>query len=251
MMLLSKFDHIGEKTINKIAEMAFKRQIKNAQDLKVEVKTNPNTLAKGVLESLDIDGVGLVMQRDLRLEKMKITLNNIAVSPFKALMGNVQLTQPSHGKACIVLNEKDIEKAVNVEHLNHHLQKYDIRHFDRSVKVRFQRVDFRILADGRIAIKAKLKILDSKALSSVCLVIKPRICTQEQTILIDDVKCTQGKEFSPILIDAILQESVNILKLDRLLMDGISLKLNHLSTEDGKLNLLAIAGITHLPKPTV
>jgi LmeA-like phospholipid-binding len=247
-MFSKSWDNLGEKTINKIAEMAFKSQIKNADHLRVQVKTNPQQLAKGVLESLDIDGTGLVMQRDLRLEKMKITLNNISVSPFKALMGNVQLTKPSKGSASIVLNEKDIESALNINNLNQYLQKYEILHHNQPVTVKFFRVDCRILGDGRIMIKAKLRILETNSQESVCLIIKPRICTIGNNLLMDDVECTQGTQFSPILIKAILDESLKVLNLDRLSVDGISLKINHVSTEDGKLRFLAIAGITHLPK---
>ncbi|MGI0482781.1 DUF2993 domain-containing protein [Geminocystis sp. CENA526] len=254
-MFLKSWDNIGEKTINKIAEMAFKSQIRNAEHLRVQVKTDPQKLAQGVLESLDIDGSGLIMQKDLRLEKMKITLNNIAVSPFKALMGNVQLTQPSTGNATIVLNEKDIESALNIDNLNRQLQHYNIFRHDHPVKVKFFRVDCRILADGRIMIKAKLRILEDNSIEqrhevieSVCLIIKPRICTQGQNLLMDEVECTQGTQFSPILIKAILDESLKVLNLNRLSVDGISLKVNHVSTEDGKLSFLALAGITHLPK---
>lgn len=247
-MFSKSWDNIGEKTINKIAEIAFKSQIKKAEHLRVQVKTDPQKLAKGMLESLDIDGTGLVMQRDLRLEKMKITLNNIAVSPFKALMGNVQLTQPSKGNASIVLNEKDIESALNIDNLNQNLQKYEILHYSQPVRVKFFRVDCRILGDGRIMIKAKLKILETNSIESVCLIIKPRICNLGKNLLMDEVECTQGTQFSPILIKAILDESLKVLNLDRLSVDGITLKINHVSTEDGKLSFLAIAGITHLPR---
>ncbi|BAQ61314.1 hypothetical protein GM3708_1720 [Geminocystis sp. NIES-3708] len=246
-MLLSKLDNIGEKTINKIAEMAFKSQIKNAESLSVQVKTDPNKLSQGILESLNIEGYGLEMQKDLRLEKMQITLNNIAVSPLKALMGNVQLTQPSQGKAYIVLSEKDIEAALNIDKLNQQLQKYEIRHHNQNVKVKFSKVDCRIIGDGRVTVKAKLKIINTQTIESVCLVIKPCVCNSGQGIFLDEVKCTQGKQFSSILINAILEESAKIFNLDNFLMDGISLDVNHLTMEEGKLNLLAIAGITHLP----
>ncbi|MBL1209223.1 DUF2993 domain-containing protein [Geminocystis sp. GBBB08] len=246
-MLLSKLDNIGEKTINKIAEMAFKSQIKNAQYLSVQVKTNPTQLSKGILESLNIDGYGLEMQKDLRLEKMQITLNNIAVSPLKALMGNVQLTQPSEGNACVVLSEKDIETALNIDNLNKQLQKSEICYGNQTIKAKFYQVKCRILADGRVMVKAKLKIINTQTFESVCLVIKPRVCKSGQGILLDEVICTQGKEFSSILINAIVEESAKIFNLDNFLMDGISLDVNHLTMEDGKLNLLAVAGITHLP----
>jgi LmeA-like phospholipid-binding len=246
-MLLSKIDNIGEKTINKIAEMAFKSQIKNAEHLSVQVKTDPNKLSKGILESLSIDGYKLEMQKDLRLEKMQITLNNIAVSPLKALMGNVQLTQPSQGEAYVVLSENDIETALNFDNLNQQLRKYDIRFHNQRVKVRFFRIDCRILGDGRVIIKGKLQVINTQIIESICLVIKPSICKSGQGIFLGEVKCIQGEQFSAIIINSILEESTKILNLDNFLMDGISLDVKNLSMEDGKLNLLAIAKITHLP----
>jgi hypothetical protein len=178
---------------------------------------------------------------------MQITLNNIAVSPLKALMGNVQLTQPSRGNACVVLSEKDIETALNIDNLNQLLQKHEIRHYHQNVRVKFCRLDCRILADGRVTIKAKLKMINTQTVESVCLVIKPRVCKSGQGIFLDEVRCTQGKQFSSILVNAILEESAKIFNLDNFLVDGISLDVNHLTMEDGKLNLFAIAGITHLP----
>jgi len=242
-MLLGKFDTIGEKTINKIAEMAFKSQIKSAKYLSVQVKTNPQQLAKGILESLDIDGNGLIMRENLPLEKMRITLNDIAVSPFKALMGNVELTQPSRGKARIILNETDIETILNVDNLNSKLGQYPT-----ASKVFFKRVDFRILSDGRIAIKAKLKEQNSNKLESICLIIKPRICQHKKGIILDEFACTQGEIWSATVVKILLAEVGKVLNLENLLIDGIYLQVDKISISEGKLNLFANAGITHLPK---
>lgn len=242
-MLLGKFDGIGEKTINKIAEMAFKNQIKSAQHLSVQVKTNPQQLAKGVLESLDIDGNGLMMSEHLPLERMHITLNNIAVSPWKALMGNIELTQPSRGKAHIILNEKDIETTLNLNHLNDKLEQSS-----SELSLLFQRVDLRILADGRIVVKAKLKVLKTEEIESICLVIKPRMCQVKKEMMLDEFHCTQGELKEATAVKLLLEEVGKILNLERLLIDGIYLQIDKFSISEGKLNLLANAGITHLPK---
>lgn len=245
--MFRKIDNIGEKTINKIATMAFSSQIKGADKLSVKVKTNPKSLAKGILESLHIDGEGLIMQEDLSMEGMKITLNSIAVSPFKALMGDVQLTQPSQGSACLILNEADIEMALTIDNLNLQLQQYNVYYKEQLVNIKFYRVDCRILGDGRVAIKAKIRIQETDTTEGICLVIKPRICTNGQGILLDEMECTQGKELSPILINSILIEATKVFNLHNFKVEGISLDVHQLDIEEGKLNLLAAAGITHLP----
>lgn len=247
-MLFKKFDNIGETTINKIAEMAFKSQIKSAKHLSVKVKTDPHKLAKGVLESIDIDGYGLTMQKNLCLEKMTINLSEIAVNPLKAIMGNVQLTQPSYGSAFVVLSEANIETALNIDNLNQQLSKYQILVNHQPVTARFSRVDCRILDDGRVSVKAKLSILDENksAVKSICLNFKPTICTQGNGIILGEIVCTQGQELSPILTNALIEEAKRIFNLDHFSMDGISLNVNNFDIEEGKLNLLAKAGLTHL-----
>lgn len=244
--MFGKIDNVGEKTINKIAQMAFASQIKGADKLTVKVKTDPSNLAKGILESLAIDGEGLIMQKNLRMQEMKITLNTITINPWKALMGNVQLTQPSRGIAWIVLSEIDLETALNADHLNQQLQKYQIDLDGQPVRVKFTQVSCRILADGTVAVKAKIQILETGLIKSIDLIIKPCICATGQGISLESVECTQGQEFSPLLIEAILAEAEQIFNLKKFKKDGFSLDVYQLNLEEGKLNLLAAAGITHL-----
>ncbi len=189
------------------------------------------------------------MQQNLPLEQMTISLNEIAVNPLKALMGNVQLTQPSYGKAYIVLSEKNIETALNLDSLNQELSQYEILLDNKPVITRFSRVDCRILDDGRIMVKAKLMMLDENKSTekSICLIIKPTICSQGNGILLDEVQCTQGEELSQILTNSLIHSAKQIFNLDNFLIDGISLNVNHLNIKEGKLNLLAKAGITRLP----
>lgn len=245
--MFNKINNIGEKTINNLAKMAFASQIEGAEKLSVKVETNPNSLSQGILESLAIDGEGLIMHKNLRMQQMTMILNKIAVSPFKALMGNVELTQPSRGDACIVLNETDIEAALNVDNLNKQLKQYDIYSQDKLITIDFNRVDCRILQDGRIAVKTKLKILETNEIKSICIIIKPRVCTSGNGILLDEFECTQGQDLSPILLNAILIEATKIFNLHNFTIDGFSLDVHQLDIEEGKLNLLAAAGITHIP----
>jgi hypothetical protein len=89
----------GEQALNKLAEVALSTQLDEVEKLEVQVKTEPGKLAQGQLESITIDGDGLVMQEDLRMEKMEMQISSIAVNPMESSMGNIELTQPAEGKA--------------------------------------------------------------------------------------------------------------------------------------------------------
>jgi len=59
---------IGEQAMNKVAQMAIASQLEESESLSVSLKTDPGQLAQGAVDSVSIDGKGLVMQQDLRME---------------------------------------------------------------------------------------------------------------------------------------------------------------------------------------
>ncbi len=241
-------DNLGEKSLNKIAEIALSSQLKQANKLKVEVKTNPTQLSKGILDSLAIDGQGLVMKKNLQMEEMKITLNTIAVSPFKALMGNIQLTQPSEGTACIILNEDDINSAFQCEKLKKQLENYNIYLENEPVTIEIKNIDASIINDGKVSIKAEILIKETNNIEKVILITAPRICaTTGKGISLYEIECSAGKELSPLFINALLAEVEKIFNLNGFQLEGFSLLINQLNVENGKLRLQGNAGISSFP----
>lgn len=245
--MFPKFERIGEKTINKIAEVALASHFQQAEKLTVEVKTDPKNLAKGVLESLAIDGKGLVMQQNLQVEEMKIKLNKISVSPVKAIMGNIVLTQPSHGTARIVFNEDDLESAFKTKTFQQKISQHKIYIDEKLVKVNIKKIHVRILADGRIVVKIKIAVQDTGAIHKVCLIITPTICEQGKGVILDQVQCTQGQGLSPAIINTLIEETKNTLNLTNFQSEGQGLyfKINNLNIEEGKINVHAATGISN------
>ena len=243
-----KFDDLGEKTINKIAEVALSTKLDKRDKLEVKVKTDPNLLAKGTLESLVIDCQGLMVENALRMESINITLNTIAVSPFKALTGNIQLTQPSRGKACVVLTEQDITRVLEKAILRK--QQSEIIIDEQVIKVRLQQVKCNFLDTGKILIQGKVKREDIQEIKKVSLEIKPKICQAGNGVIIDDIDIEYLEEpnLSSILLNPILEEAKNILNLKNFKVDGFSLKVEDFNIKQGALQLEAEAGMTHFPQ---
>jgi hypothetical protein len=188
------------------------------------------------------------MGQNLQVEEMKIKLNTIAVSPVKALMGNIVLTQPSHGTARIVFNEDDLESAFKTKTFQQKIAQHKIYIDGQPVKVNIGRVNVRILADGRIAVKIKLAVQKTEEIHRVCLIITPSICDRGKGVLLDAVRCTQGKELSPAIINTLIEETKKTLNLTNFQREGLSFKINRLNIEEGKINLDAAAGISKFPQ---
>lgn len=77
---------IGEQTLNQIAKVALSSQLDWADELDVRVKTDPGKLVQGQLDSFFVDGSGLVVRSDLRMESMAgidLKLDRLDVRPGK------------------------------------------------------------------------------------------------------------------------------------------------------------------------
>ncbi|MEA5536432.1 DUF2993 domain-containing protein [Crocosphaera sp. XPORK-15E] len=242
-----KFDNLGEKTINKIAEVALSTQLEQTEKLRVNVKTDPNLLAQGMLESLAIDCQGLILENSLRMETINITLNTIAVSPFKALMGNIQLTKPSEGKACILLTEVDITMSFAAEILRKNPKNTQVILDKKVVMVHLQQVNCRLLETGKMLIIANVKVENTGECREVSLQITPRICQAGNGVIIEDIEYFQEPELSSIVLNPILEEAKNIFNLKKFKIEGFSLKIQEVNITKGSLKLQAEAGMTHFP----
>ncbi|MDJ0509903.1 MAG: DUF2993 domain-containing protein [Crocosphaera sp.] len=241
-----KLDDLGEKTINKIAEVALSTKLEKRDKLEVKVKTDPNLLAKGTLESLVIDCQGLMVENSLRMESINITLNTIAVSPFKALTGNIQLTQPSQGKACVLLTENDFSRVL--EQAIWRKQQREIVIDNQVIGVALEQVSCRLLDTGKILIKGSVKREDIKDIQEVILEIKPKICQLGNGVIIDEIEYLEEAHLSSILLEPILEEAKSILNLKNFKVDGFSLKVEEFNIQRGALQLQAEAGMTHFPQ---
>jgi hypothetical protein len=231
-MLNSLFNlqNLGEKTLNKIAEMALSTQIKKAERLQVAIKTDPNLLAQGILSSLAIDGRGLVMNPSLRMQEMKINLETIAVNPLKALRGNIQLTYPSQGSLHVVLSATDIETAY---------------HSQLVPYLPLQGINCQILPVGLIQVQILTKNNSSEVID---LMIEPTIKAHPEGRI---PNLTGLEDLSPSLSAKLTQITQRIFQLKNFEIEGISLKIERTEVSAGKLILQGQAIITHFPSTSV
>lgn len=216
-MLLLDRKNLGEQAINKIATLALSSQLNEAQHLNVRVKTDPTLLAQGKLASLLIDGTGLVTRGDLRMQQMSLEMDEIAVSPFKALMGNIVLTQPSQGTAEFILTEGDFERSLNRLKLG-------------------DRVSCCLSDSGELAILQE---------DTVIFTAIPTI--QEQGKEVSLAVRSLNPAFPPQQVKMLVQELEDILSLRNFGMTGIDLKIQNLEIENSHLTLKATANMTKFP----
>ena len=239
-------ENLGEQALNKIAKLALSSQLEDADSLQVQVKTDPEKLARGELESLLIEGEGLVVETDLRLQVLEIAMKAIAVSPLKALRGKIELTQPSQGSARIVLTESDLNCALNSPDLRAKINVLDTYLSTGDIKLTVPQKKCQLREDGTVAVEAIVQLQPSGETKEVAFTTTPN-ASGSKGVVLEDIQYEPGKELSEDLTQAFLDKAEKMLDLRNFEKQGLALRINHLNIEAGKITLLAAADITEFP----
>ncbi|MFB2982333.1 DUF2993 domain-containing protein [Microseira sp. BLCC-F43] len=238
---------LGEQAISKAAEIGLASQLDEVEELNVDIRTNPIKLIQGELESVSIEGKGLVMQQDLRAEELKVNIDNIAINPLSAAFGKIELNHPTEAETYVVLTEADIDRAFNSEFLSEKLQNQKVHVNGQPITLDTKQVEFRLPGEGKFALKADVFMQETGETKQVYFTAVPRMREGGNRLSLEEVQYAEGEEISPELTQALLEQSSELLDLRNFELQGMSLRLKHLDVQPGKLTLQAEALVTQFP----
>ncbi|HEY9634022.1 MAG TPA: DUF2993 domain-containing protein [Coleofasciculaceae cyanobacterium] len=239
---------IGEQALSKAAEIAMSTQLDEVENLEVDIRTDPGKLIQGELESVKIEGEGLVMQKDLRAETLQIKTGNIAINPLSAAFGKIELTRPTEADAHVVLTEQDMQRAFNSEFIHDKLQNLQVHVDGQPTTINIGQVQFQLPGDGKIALKAEILPNGTGESKQIAFTTVPNISASGERVILEDVQYTESKELSPELTAALLERSGELLDLRNFELDGMSLRLKGLDVQKGRLTLQSKAYVEQFPE---
>ncbi len=238
---------LGEQALNKAAEMGLSSQLDRVEDLDVDIKTNPLQAIQGEVESVDIDGDGLVMQKDLRMEELDIHIDNLAINPMSAAFGKIELTKPAKGSTRVVLLEEDINRAFNSEYVQQQLQSQKININGKPTSIVPQKVDFRLPGDGKVQLNATVLLKETGETNQVAFSAVPRVSAGGKTVTLENVEYGDNQENSSELTEALINQTSELLNLSNFDLEGMDLTVKSLQVEAGKLIMSAQVHVEQIP----
>ena len=239
---------LGEQALSKAAEVALTTQLDEVENLNVDIRTDPFKLVQGQLDSVKIEGEGLVMQKDLRAEELQVKTGNIAINPLSAAFGKIELTHPTEADAHVVLTEQDIQRAFNSEFMHDKLQNLDVNVEGKPMKIDTRQVEFGLPGENKVAHKAEILLKETGETKQVSFTALPRMVAGGDRISLEDVQYAEGEEVSPELTAALLKSAGELLDLRNFELEGMSLRLKGLDVQKGKLTLQAQAYVEKFPE---
>lgn len=238
---------LGEQALSKAAEIGISTALDEAENIEVDIRTDGFKLMQGELESVKIEGEGLVMKQDLRAEELTLNIDHVGINPLKAAFGEIEFTRPSEATAEMVLNEHDIERAFNSDFIRTKLQNLPVEINGQPVHLNVRSIQFSLPDTQKIALNAEVERQDTKAIEHAAFTAVPTIDANGQRLKLDRVEYDEGAEISPELTTAILESASDLLDLRNFDMKGVSIKLTQLAIANGKLTFQGQAIVDQFP----
>ena len=239
---------LGEQAISKAAELGITSQLDEAENLDVNVRTNPLDLMQGEIDSVSVKGDGLVIKKELRAEKLRIETSSISINSIKAAMGNIELTQPTDTRMLVVLKEEDLQNALNSEYIKDKLQNLKIDCEGQKVSVKINRVVFTLLDEGKVGLNADVHLVERDSHERISLTAIPEIDNAGNCINLTSVEYLETANSNSEVAKAIINSAEEILDLRNFELDTMSLRVRKLDVKLGKLTIEADAEIKDFPQ---
>lgn len=237
---------LGEQALDKIAEAAITSQLDTVDEIKVDIRTDPMKLMQGKVDSVAITGEGMVMQQDLRVTSVEVNTTAVAIDPLKAIIGQIQLTEKTDALAEIVLSETDINRALRSDYLLRKMKNLVVEVQGAPVTIQIETVNLRLPGDGKIEMDVTIRLQNPDEVKQFSAVGKPFLKENGYRIELE-ILSAEGKGLSLDFATALFERIIELLDLRNFDLAGMSLRLQDLSVQPGKLILKAVTSVEQLP----
>lgn len=244
--MTDKGPDLGEKALSKVAELGISSQLDEVEDLNVDIRTDPGKLIQGQVDSVTVEGKGIVMQGDLRVETLEVNTNKVVINPLGAVFGNLELTQPADAEAQIVLTQVDLNRAFKSDFIQEKLYGLKLEVNGKSVTVDLQQATIELPGDNRMVIDAEFKIRETGEVKKLSVITSPHVEANGHRIGLEILE-VKGEGLTPEFAGAIIEQITTLLDLRNFDLPGMTLQLHRLEPQQGRLVLHAATTIEQIP----
>lgn len=237
--------NVGEQAINTLTTEGIKSQLDKVESLTVDIETDPGKLMHGEVESVLIEGKGLVIQNDLRTERLTFETGAVDIDMLKLPFGSIELEHPTDAKAKVVLKPEDIENAFNASYVKQKLrgQKVDLPSGER-VTTDASNVRFSIPESGRIMLSADVMLMEKVETHHIAFSGCPELVNGGFGIVLKEVDISEADNEMPELTQVLIDNTQSLLDLRFFELEGMDLQFETISVEADRIVIGAIAKVT-------
>ncbi|MEW5861260.1 MAG: DUF2993 domain-containing protein [Cyanobacteriota bacterium] len=243
---------LEEQALSQAVEMGLSSRLDDVENINVDVQTDLLKMAQGKANSVSVEGRGLAMQKDIRVQEMELHADNIAINLFDAIFGQIKLNHPVDATARVVLTEQDINRALGSDYIRSKFKTMELNADGQLVTLEPLQIEIHLPSDGKMEFSGQMLLHDVDKARQIgfAAVIRPR--TSSTPILLEGFSCNPGEGISLELTIALMEklgELANLpyFDLQEFDLQGMAIRIKEMDVQAGSLTLYTEAYIKQIP----
>lgn len=236
-----------EKIISQEAEKRISEKLDQVEEIEIDVQTDLLKIVQGQADRVSFAGQGLVIQEDIRVQEIKLQTGSIAINPFSAIFGQIELNEPVNAIARIIVTEVDINRALASDFARSWMQNFELNVDGEIVSFEPEEIQVFLPGDGKIECKGKvlLKEIGNTRPLAYTAIARPR--THSQPAMLESFNCTEGDGVSIELITAFIQKVKELMNIPSFKWEDIAFSIKDIEVEIGSLILMIETQVRQIP----
>ncbi len=231
---MSDEQNLGEQALGKIAEIAITSQLDETKDVNVDISTDPLKIMQGKVDAVSITGEGMVMKQDLRVEALGVSIDSVSIDPIKAIVGEIELTEPANAQVQVLLTEADINRALSSAYLRDKMQNLTIQAQGNPVSFDIQEARLRLPRTGEMDLDVSLLLKPEDDVKQFSATARPFLEDDGQRIALEILNA-EGQGLTLEFVTILMEKIIELLDLRNFDLNGTSIRLKDFDIQAGKV----------------
>jgi len=238
-------DSSSNRALSNLTELGLKSQLDEAESLDVKIDASAADVMGGRLQGVEIEGQGLTLKDDLRMDELHLETDAIAINPLSVALGNIELTETTDATAKVVLTQADINRAITSDYLKPKLDSLKITVSGQPVTVRVIRFEAELIGAGKVHIDAVVQL--PSGMKAVGFTTEPQVSPNHQRIVLANLTYDDGKSLPEEYNQALEAQASRLLNFSNFELDGMDFSLEALEITKETISLTGAAVIRDFP----
>jgi hypothetical protein len=236
-----------QQLINKAAETAIASQVESADNIDVNLEGKISQLLQGETTSLKIVGEKIIAVKDIHLEKIDITAQDLSLNLTQAILGKITFEQPGDFQIKLVFTKADGDRLLNSEYVRILLQNLTLDIPQQPATFHLEQSECDFEQDGKLFLITTIVLNRGQQIKRVRFKIALQFYQAGLGIKFIEYRYLGDQTFDLDEIIAIMNKVRDLLYLRHFANDDLALNITSIQIEDQQLILKGDTQIKRLP----
>ena len=245
---MSDEPRLDEQAIAHAIEVGVSSQLDAAEELNVDIRTDLLKVVQGQADSISVSGKNLVVQPDIHVQEIELQTGSLSINPLKALLGHIELDQPTNTALRLKLTEADLNQAMNSDFVRSKFSPLELNVDGQPVTLEWQfPMELHLPEANKIRFSTGMLVHEAGNTRHVDItaVICPR--NHEHPVLLQEFHCGAGQTLTLDFTIAFMHKMREIVNSPYLDFEGTAFRIKEMEVQPGNLVLQMEAQVRHLP----